>query len=171
MNTGFLRKRKEYDSHGCCKLKGELERVYTRRSRILREITCLLPHFLAAVMVKKKCKVLKIERLTVDSTGTRGALAKAIYTMPDSLFIYKKAVWLASLELGYDVQLETVRPYHTSTIHYGCGGLLTRQKGQYDVAPCKKCGQKVNTHANAAKNIASLQGIFLPPDSFPSTHV
>ena len=171
LNTGFLRKRKEYDSHGCCKLKGELDRVYTRRSRILREITYLLPHFLAAVMVKKKCKVLKIERLTVDPTGTRGALAKAIYTMPDSLFIYKKAVWLASLELGYDVQLEAVHPYHTSTIHYGCGGLLTRQKGQYDVAPCKKCGQKVPTHANAAKNIASLQGIFLPPDSFPSTHV
>ena len=171
LNRGFLRKRKEYDSHGCCKLKGELNRVYTRRHRILREITRLLPHFLAAVMVKKKTKILKIERLTVDPTGTKGALAKAIYTMPDSSFIYKKAVWLASLELGYDVQLETVSPYHTSTIHYRCGGVLTRQKGQYDTAPCKKCGQQVNTHSNAAQNIASLPGILLPNDSFPSSHV
>ncbi|MCG3258087.1 MAG: hypothetical protein KAU62_18410, partial [Candidatus Heimdallarchaeota archaeon] len=171
LNQGFLRKRKEYDSHGCCKLKGELNRVYTRRHRILREITLLLPHFLAAVMVKKKCQVLKIERLTADPTGTKGALAKAIYTMPDSLFIYKKAVWLASLELGYDVQLETVSPYHTSTVHYKCGGVLARQKVQYDIAPCKKCGQQVNTHSNAAQNIASLPGILLPPDSFPSSHV
>ncbi len=171
LNRGFLRKRKEYDPHGCCKLKGELNRVYIRRSRILREITRLLPHFLAAVMVKKKCKVLKIERLTADSTGTKRALAKAIYTMPDSLFIYKKAVWLASIELGYDVQLESVLPYHTSTLHYGCGGSLVRQPGQYDVAPCKKCGQQVNTHSNAAQNIASLSGTLLPPDSFPSPHM
>ncbi|GAH38942.1 unnamed protein product, partial [marine sediment metagenome] len=65
--------------------------------------------------------VSKIEQLTVDPSGTKGALAKAIYTMPDSLFIYQKAVWLASQELGYQVQLESVRPYHTSTVHYGCG--------------------------------------------------
>jgi len=122
-------------------------------------------------MVKKKTKILKIERLTTDPTGTKGALAKAIYTMPDSLFIYKKAVWLASLELGYDVQLETVPPYHTSTIHYRCGGSLTRQPCQYDVAPCTKCGQKVPTHANAAQNIASLSGTLLTPDSFPSLHL
>ena len=171
LNRGFLRKRKEYDVHGSCKLKGELNRVYTRRSRILREITRLLPHFLAAVLVKKQCKVLKIERLTADPTGTKGALAKAIYTMPDSLFIYKKAVWLASLELGYKVHLESVNPFHTSTIHHSCGGSLTRQKGQYDVAPCTKCGQQVNTHFNAAQNIASLKGTLLPLDPFPSSHV
>ncbi len=171
LNRGFLRKRKEYDIHGSCKLKGELNRVYTRRHRILREITRLLPHFLAAVLVKKHCKVLKIELLTADPTGTKGALAKAIYTMPDSLFIYKKAVWLASLELGYDVKLEAVNPYQTSSLHHKCGGLLARQQGQYDIAPCKKCGQHIDTHSNAAKNISSLQGTLLPPDSFPSSHV
>jgi len=171
LNQGYLRKRKEYDTHGSCKLKNELLRVYSRRHRILREITRLFPHFLAAVLVKKKCKVLKIERLTANPTGTRGALAKAIYTMPDSLFIYKKAVWLASLELGYDVKLETVSPYQTSTIHYRCGGSLIRQQGQYDVAPCTKCSQQVNTHFNAAQNIASLQGNFLPNNLFPSSHM
>ncbi|OLS33119.1 MAG: hypothetical protein HeimAB125_01900 [Candidatus Heimdallarchaeota archaeon AB_125] len=171
LNLGFLRKRREYDVHGSCKLKGELNRVYTHRSRILREITRLLPHFLAAVIVKKQCKVIKIERLTADATGTKGALAKAIYTMPDSLFIYKKAVWLASLELGYKVKLETVNPYYTSTIHIKCGGSLTRQKGQYDVAPCNKCGQQVNTHFNAAQNIAFLKGTSFLLNPFPSSHV
>ena len=171
LNRGFLRKRKEYDSLGCCKLKGELHRVYARRSRLLREITRLLPHFLAAVIVKKKCQILKIEDLTSDPTDTKGALAKAIYTMPDNLYIYKKAVWLASLELGYDVQLVSVPPYHTSSTHYGCGGKIARSKYHYDFAPCKKCGQQVNTHENAALNIASLKGTCLPHDLFPSVHV
>ncbi|MHA1202320.1 MAG: hypothetical protein ACTSQ4_07345 [Candidatus Heimdallarchaeaceae archaeon] len=173
LNRGFLRKRKEYDILGSCKLKGELNRVYRRRSRLLREITRRLPHFLAAVMVKKKCRTLKIEELTTDPTGAKGALAKAIYTMPDNLYIYKKAVWLASLELGYDICLETVNPYHTSSIHHTCGGTILRQPGSgpYDFAPCGKCGQVVNTHNNAAHNIASLQGTLLPSDLFPSTHV
>jgi hypothetical protein len=122
-------------------------------------------------MVKKQCKVLKIEELTADPTGTKGSLAKAIYTMPDSLMIYKKAVWLASLELGYDVQLQTVLPHHTSSIHYGCGGTLSRQQGYYDIVPCQQCGQRVNTHSNAAYNIASLQGTPVLNDLFPSTHV
>jgi len=158
LHRGLLRKRKARDTHGFCKVQGELNRVYTRRMRLLLELTRLLPHFLAAVMVKKQCKTLKIEQLEVDPTGTKGALAKAIYTMPDSTLIYKKSAWLASLELGYDVRLEDVSPYHTSALHYGCGGKLTRACGQYDIAPCKKCGQKVNTHTNAAANIASLPG-------------
>ncbi len=162
LHRGLMRKRKARDNLGFCKLQGELNRVYTRRMRIIRELTRLLPHLLAAVMVKKQCKTLKIEQLTVDPSGTKGALAKAIYTMPDSLFIYRKAVWLASQELGYQVQLESVSPYHTSTVHYGCGGKLVRNQSQYDLAPCRKCGQRVNTHTNAAHNIASLSGTLLP---------
>ncbi len=162
LHRGLIRKRKVRDALGFCKLQGELNRVYTRRMRIIRELTRLLPHLLAAVMVKKQCKILKIEQLTVDPSGTKGALAKAIYTMPDNLLIYKKAVWLASQELSYQVQLESVSPYHTSTIHYGCGGTLVRNQSQYDHAPCKKCGRKVNTHTNAAHNIASLPGTLLP---------
>lgn len=162
LHRGLTRKRKTRDTIGFCKLQGEINRVYTRRMRIIRELTRLLPHFLAAVMVKKQCKTLKIEQLAVDPSGTKGALAKAIYTMPDNLLIYQKAVWLASQELGYQVQLESVSPYHTSTIHYGCGGTLARLQGQYDLVPCTKCGLKVNTHTNAAHNIASLPGTLLP---------
>jgi transposase len=171
LNKGFLNKRKIRDSRGSCKLKGELSRVYKRRKRIIREITRRLPHFIASVIVKKQCEILKIEELTVDPTGTKGALAKAIYNMPDNLYIYKKAVWLASLELGYDVRLETVNPRFTSSKHYGCGGNITRDERYHDIASCKKCGIEVNTHSNAALNIASLSGKVLPYDLFPSTHV
>ena len=96
LSQALLRKRKENNSHEICKIKGEINRVYFRRRRILREITRRLPHFLAAVLIKKQCKLLRIERLSIDPTGTKGALAKAIYNMPDNLLIYKKAVWLAS---------------------------------------------------------------------------
>ncbi len=171
LSKGLIRMRKSNNNQGYCKLKGELNRVYLRRSRILREILRLLPHFLAAVLVKKKCRILKIERLSVDPTGTKGALAKAIYTMPDNLLIYKKAVWLASLELGYNLQLEEVSPYNTSRLHIGCGGVLTRQPSQYDLAPCKRCKQQINTHENAAKHIASLPSTPLSLDPFPSSHV
>ena len=171
LNKQFIIKCKSHDVRGVCKLKGELNRVYSRRSRLLREITRSLPHFLAAVMVKKRCHTLKIEELSADPTGTKGALAKAIYNMPDSVYIYKKAVWLASIELGYDVKLETVSPFHTSSRHFGCGGTLDRTPSNYDIAPCKKCNQDVNTHKNAALNIASLQGNPLPYDFFPSPHV
>ena len=171
LNKGFLNKRKHCDIRRTCKLKGELNRVYNRRSRLLREITRRLPHFLAAVMVKKQCQTLKIEELANDPTNKKGALAKAISNMPNSLHIYKKAVWLASLELGYDVQLRAVPPHHTSSIHYGCGGIIARDEYHHDIAPCSKCGQQINTHENAAMNIASLQGVLLPYDLFPSTHV
>jgi hypothetical protein len=60
LNLGYLRKRKAHDTHGSCKIKGELNRVYTRRRRNLREITRLLPHFLAAVIVKNSSKILRI---------------------------------------------------------------------------------------------------------------
>ncbi|MBA7548241.1 hypothetical protein ES705_40689 [subsurface metagenome] len=167
LNRGLAKKRKSYDSRGCCKLLGELNRVYTRRSRIMREILRLLPFFLVAVIVKHHSRVLKIEELNVDPTGTKGALAKAIYTMPDNSFIYEKAVWLASSELGYDILLEQVDPFHTSLLHNVCGGVLDRKLGHYDYAYCKACGLKVNTHFNAALNISEKQGQPLSSRSFP----
>ena len=123
------------------------------------------------MLVKKQCQTLKVEELTTDPAGTNRALAKAIYTMPNNMYIYKKAVWLVSLELGYDVSLESVPPYHTSSKYYSCEGTIARDNYHHDFAPCKKCGQQVNTHENAALNIASLQGTLLLPDLFPSTHV
>jgi transposase len=167
LNRGLAKKRKLHDSHGFCKLIGELNRVYTRRSRILREILRRLPFFLAAVIVKHHSRILKIEELNVDPTGTKGALAKAIYTMPDNSFIYEKAVWLASSELGYDVNLEQVKPFHTSRLHNVCAGVLDRNSDHYDYAYCNNCGLKVNTHFNAALNISAKHGRPLSSRSFP----
>ena len=40
----------------------------------------------------------------------------------------------------------------------------------YDYAPCKKCNKRVNTHINAAKNIAQ-KGVKIIHSNSPSTHV
>ncbi|MBY9001630.1 MAG: transposase [Candidatus Heimdallarchaeota archaeon] len=135
------------------KTKGELVRVYHKRKKILKAIKDLVPHFIAAVIIKSGCKVLYIENLRSDPRGTRGALAKAIYNMPDEINLFEKAVGLASSLLGYEVKLMKVDPRNTSRFHNGCGGTIQRSTKSYDIAQCKKCGKTVNTHINAARNI------------------
>ena len=105
------------------------------------------------MIIKSGCKVLYIENLRSDPRGTRGALAKAIYNMPDEMNLFEKAVSLASSLLGYEVLLKKVDPRNTSSFHNGCGGTIQRSPKSYDIAQCKKCGKTVNTHINAAKNI------------------
>ncbi len=146
-------KSKIKNSYDFVKTKGELVRVYHKRKKILKAIKDLVPHFIAAVIIKSGCKVLYIENLRSDPRGARGALAKAIYNMPDEMNLFEKAVSLASSLLGYEVQLKKVDPRNTSRFHNGCGGTIQRSPKSYDIAQCKKCGKTVNTHINAAKNI------------------
>ncbi|MBY9001608.1 MAG: transposase [Candidatus Heimdallarchaeota archaeon] len=136
------------------KTKGEISRNYKRKRNIVKEIRNLIPHFLAAVMIKSQCKIFFMEDLETDPRGKKGALAKAIRSMPKSRMLFEKATMLASNILGYDVELVTVDQRGTSRYHNKCGGLIDRDpKNHYDRAPCKKCGEKVNTHTNAARNI------------------
>ena len=119
-------------------------------------------------------EAVKLYRSNPSNKFFASALSKKIGktpNIPQSAFHWLHMAVKNKIELGYDIQLEVVPPYHTSSHHYGCGGVLARSSGQYDIAPCKKCSQKVNTHDNAAKNIASLSGILLTHDTFPSTHV
>ena len=140
-------------SYRYTKAKGELTRVYQRRKNLLLEIKNYLVHFIASAIIKSKCKIFCIEDLNLDPRGTKGALAKAIYSMPDDKNIIDKAILLASHILGYQVQLIRVDARKTSTLHNKCGGLLQRSNKAYDYANCKRCNKLVNTHTNAAKNI------------------
>ncbi|MHA1345394.1 MAG: zinc ribbon domain-containing protein [Candidatus Heimdallarchaeaceae archaeon] len=154
------------------KTKGELSRIYKRKRNIVKEIRNLIPHFLAAVMIKSQCKVFFMENIENDPRGKRGALAKAIRSMPKGKMLFEKATVLASNMLGYQVQLVTVDQRGTSRYHNKCGGLIERDpRNHYDRAPCKKCGKKVNTHTNAAKNIVEkgLKKLKLQNRSSPHT--
>ncbi len=154
------------------KTKGELSRIYKRRRNIVKEIRNLIPHFLAAVIIKSQCKIFFMEDLENDPRGKKGALAKAIRSMPKSRKLFEKATVLASNMLGYKVQLVTVDQRGTSRYHNKCGGKIERDpRNHYDRASCKKCRKKVNTHTNSAKNIVEkgLKKLKLQNRSFPHT--
>ncbi len=154
------------------KTKGELSRIHKRKRNIVKEIRNLIPHFLAAVIIKSQCKIFFMEDIENDPRGKRGALAKAINSMPKNRMLFEKATVLASSMLGYEVQLVTVDQRGTSRYHNKCGGLIDRDpRNHYDRAPCKKCGKKVNTHTNAAKNIVEkgLKKLELQNRSSPHT--
>ncbi len=152
------------------KAKGELSRITQRKYRILKEIKNTLPHFLAAVMVEAKCKVLVHEDLEIDPRGKRGALARAIQTMPNNSNILDKAILIASSILGFELKKESVDWRGTSRYHNGCGGIIERTPKKYDRAPCKRCGKTVNTHTNAAKNVRD-KGIKKLQSDHSSPHV
>ncbi len=169
LSYSLTNKGKKKDTRGYVKTKGELYRVYRRRKNILEEIKNFATHFIAAEIVKNKSNLLCVEDFQIDPRGKRGALAKAIYNMPDNQEIFEKAVLLASSILGYKVKLVYVNPRGTSTKHNGCGGKVERKIGSYDIAKCKKCGKMVNTHINAAKNVKD-KGEQLLKSNSPSPH-
>lgn len=124
--------------------------------------------------MKSKCKLFCIEDFTKSPRGKRGAIAKAIYNMPHHINIFEKAVQIATYILGYEVKLVYVNPQNTSKIHNNCGGYIQRTPNSYDYAVCDKCGTRVNTHSNAALNIATkgeqkIKNLKLPLDAAKGT--
>jgi len=146
-------KAKNKNSRDYVKIKGELNRIHQRRSRILKELKKLIPHFIAAVILRNNIRILCIEDLDFDPRKMKGTLAKVFYSIPDEEDIFVKAVSLASSISEYDISLVKVDPRGTSFNHNMCGGKLKRTRSSYDFATCDKCGYIVNTHINAAKNI------------------
>lgn len=126
-------------------------RLHYRRKKNLRQ-TChqLLANWLGQQLVSSGAQVLVMEDLQVHTYGTRNALAKAIESMPDDIGLYAREVLAVSLFTGHPCELVTLSPFNSSRLHVGCGGVLHRSVDSYDVAPCSRCKQKVNTHYNAA---------------------
>ncbi len=170
LHYSLTNKGKKKDKVGFVKTKGELGRIYQRRKKLLKEIKNFIPHFLAAVIVKSKCQVLFKEDLAIDPRGKKGALGKAISSMPKTRNIFVKATTLASKVLGYDVKLILVDARGTSRFHNGCGGLLERSLKRYDRAKCKKCKKSVDTHINSAKNVRDKGMELLKSNNLPSSH-
>jgi hypothetical protein len=96
--------------------------------------------------------ILVLEDLDTNTRGTRGALAKAITQMADDFALFTRELLSLEMYTGDEYTLHTFSPYHSSSVHVGCGGKLVRDpsKEEYDIAPCQACGRYVNTHYNAA---------------------
>jgi len=174
LSNSLKTKGKQKDSYGYIKTKGELNRIYNKRTNIIKEIKRIIPHYIAGVIIKSKCKFFCIEEFRKNPRGKRGALAKAIYNMPYEDNIFEKAVQIATHILSYKVKLVYVSARNTSKYHYSCRGVIQRDLKNYDYALCKKCGERVNTHINAAKNIAKkgetiIKQIKLPLDAAKGT--
>ena len=144
-----------YTHSGWIKHRGELNRLYHRRANLLNEIRNQCKLLTTKVLITTGTDALRVEDLQVSARGTSGTLAKAILNMPDELDIFEQATFLAAAHTGIKVKLELINPRQSSRIHHDCGGRLQRDKKNWHVAPCKNCGQIVDTHHNAAMNIAA----------------
>jgi hypothetical protein len=133
-------------------LKQELEFVYARRARLLKELHRLSCSVNAQVLLQTKSPLLCVEDLQLTA---RGGLAKAILNMPDEIDLYKRTILLVFHLTGVVVTLRRVDPRNTSQgVHVECPadppGKLRRFRDAYDLVPCSVCGVLVNTHYNAA---------------------
>jgi hypothetical protein len=136
------------------KLSRELSFVYARRKRLLSEIHLQCSQLVACAVFQTGIFLLAIEDLHLSARGTRGALAKAILTMPDGVDLFTRALLLVKHFSGSCVTLRSVDPAYTSTgPHVGCPSSppdrLTRSSS-YDFVLCPSCDSLVNIHYNAA---------------------
>jgi len=132
----------------------EIDNLHKKIKNIRKTYHLQLANFLGQQILSSEASHLVLENLDVNTMNTRGALARAITSMADDTSLYAREV-LALRLVGVKCKLHFVSPYHTSTKHANCGGKIKRSSGNYDIAPCDLCHKMVNTHLNAAINLAS----------------
>ena len=145
------------------KLRGELTRVYARRKRLLQEIGHEVVRYLTTVFLQTHCPIGCFEELQLTARGTKGALAKAILSMPDDRAILYRFMLLYEWITGRKLLGVLVPPQWTSQgEHLDCPvipkGRVRRSGKHWDTAPCLSCYLLVDTQTLAARHI-KLRGI------------
>jgi septum formation topological specificity factor MinE len=177
LHAGLDRKKKAFTAYpskekhvAWLKVKGELDRVYNRRKELLADIHRKSSRFTAAVLLANGSHVLCVEDLNMTAKGTKGALAKAILSMPDGSSLYERSCLLVEWLTGETTTLVKVDPRGTSQCrHHGCpsvpAGKILRDINNRDVAPCSSCHSRVNVHDNSALEINERGQVLLaiPP--------
>jgi hypothetical protein len=165
LHVGLDRKRKAFLAYpskerhvAWLKVKGELDRVYNRRRNLLADLHRKSSRFTAAVLLTNGSHVLCVEDLNVTAKGTKGALAKAVLSMPDGSGLYERSCLLVEWLTGETTTLVKVDPRGTSQCqHHGCpsvpAGKVLRDSTNRDEAPCSSCLTRVNVHDNSAVEI------------------
>jgi len=165
LHTGLDHKRKKFNRFPSkkrhvewLKVKGELDRVYKRRKNLLADIYRRSTGFIAAVLLASDSHVSCVEDLKLSAKGTRGALAKAILSMPDDINLQERSCLLVELITGETSTLVKVDPRGTSRCHHhGCSSLtagkILRDSSNYDIARCSSCHSTVNVHDNSSIEI------------------
>ena len=145
------------------KVKGELERVYARRYRLLKTVHQKTGSWITTVLYHSQARKLIIEDLKLSAKGKRGTLAKIILSMTDEIDLFEQVNLRVEWFTGNKQTLVLVDPRNTSQgEHVKCSnkikGRIKRKGNEWDYASCNACGEQVNTHYNAAM-IIKQQGI------------
>jgi len=137
------------------KYVAELRLVHRRRRNLKMEAELCIAKSIYTRIRNVRPRIVAYEDLRGMSTrGKRGSLAKIVNYMckrSDTLAERVQA-WLHILPNS--PRFIAVNSRNTSKIHFQCGGTLQRGPGSWDIAPCTRCGQRVNTQLNAPLRIA-----------------
>ena len=128
--------------------------------------------WLSKILVHGEVKILGIEDLRLDAKGTKGALAKAILSLPDERELYLTACQQAAYIRNIELYLVLVPPAYTSTApHFECPALnlpvLVRTRENYDEVECPACHHRVNIHQNAGQIICQRAVHYVFPPAAP----
>ena len=145
------RRNRCHDWKKALKLKTELQLAHQRRSRLRTDVLRR-----ARIQLGKKVFEWNVSHVALeadiikDTKDTRGALARAIISMPDNIVLIAQELLVVTLTFQKNIMLVLVRKEGTSRYHNGCGGIIDRMG---DMGTCQTCKTVVNTHDNAADNI------------------
>lgn len=140
-----------HDWKRALKLKTELQLAHQRRSRLRTDLLTR-----ARIQLGKKVLEWNVSHVGLeadihkDTKDKRGALARALSSMPDNIDLIAQELLVVNLTFQRNIKLVLVRKEGTSRYHDGCGGIIDRMG---DVGTCRACGMMVNTHENAADNV------------------
>lgn len=163
-----------YNEKEVIKRRGELQRIYRRQKNLLNQIHIMLTAFVAAVLIVGGYETLRLENLNLTTLGSKGALARAIVSMPSDERLYYRAVKLVAIVENRAINVELIKNDGRSKFHVDCDGKLARSLANWDISPCNRCGKEVNTHRNAAKKLVEVAAdhlIEVVPVRIPGTVV
>lgn len=154
----FFRLHTELSRVRWLKQQSEMERLYARQKRLLKTIHRQSSVFVSAVLLDCQTPLFSVEDLKLSAKHTRGALAKAILSLPDepemTAIATMTANWLGDLKIA----LERVNPRYTSQApHLDClvtpVGVIRRNPDDSDLGKCSECKMSLAIHTHAGRVI------------------
>lgn len=140
------------------KQQSELERIHKRRERLLRSIHNRAQLETAAIMIHSDVDLFSVEDLRLSAKHTRGALARAILSLPDEPELTAIATMTANWITDRSINLERVDPQYTSqALHLDCTidppGRIKRVSNNSELGNCSGCQTNILIHLHAAQVI------------------
>ncbi|MBN1799919.1 MAG: hypothetical protein JW891_00335 [Candidatus Lokiarchaeota archaeon] len=116
-----------HDLKKALKLNKELQLAHLRRSRLRTDVLRRARIQLGKKVLEWNVNHVALEAdLIKDTKDKRGALARSISSMPDSLDLIAQELLVVNLTLQKNIKLVLVRKEGTSRYHHGCGGIIDR---------------------------------------------